>query len=383
MVKNYLLSALRSLLQRKSLLALNIFGFSLGLSSALLMFAFCWDEIGYDTYHPDHDRLYRVALTRYFPDRQNSYATSPPPLGPTMYHEFPEVIDFCRVFDSGNETRIRLDDRVFYEERLFAADSSFFTLFGVRLLAGNPREALSTPNAVVITEEISKKYFGNSQALNQTLEIGDTTKFVVKGIAENVPKRSHFKFDLLISLRSLPIADNNFWGSYSIHNYVKLDEQDNVASVTDKIPALLEARMGPQVENILGKTYKEYVEAGNIHDFFLQPIKDIHLKSQFTNELDVNGDWKYVLLFFYNRFTGFDNCGIQFHQFDHCQLCQPKQGNRRAKGDGLNTKTAGYTISYRGKYRFATGGDYCCIDSVAPFTKLQFACWKRDRTSGF
>ncbi len=295
MLKTYLQTAIRNLRKRKSFLVINVLGFSLGVCVAILMFAYVWDEIGYDTYHPDHERVYRVALNRYFPDRQNSYATTPPPLGPTIVDEFPEIQSQTRVFDL-NQIRVKVGDRIFYEDRAYAADSTFFDLFGVHLLEGST-EAFKAPNAVVITEDMNRKYFGEEGGLDQLVEIGDTTRYRIAGICENVPKKSHFRFDMLISFRTFPVSGSTFWGSYSTYNYVKLWDESHFESVNAKLPEILEPHFGPQVESILGKTYQEYVEAGNIHDYFLQPIQSIHLNSRLSRELAPNGDIQYVILF--------------------------------------------------------------------------------------
>ncbi len=298
MVKNYLLTALRSLRRRPLLLFVNVVGFSLGVGSAMLMFAYVWDEIGYDQYHPGHERVFRVALERHFPDRSNSYATTPSPLGPTLYDDFPEVELFCRVLDFTTETRVKLEDRVFYEQRVFATDSSFFQLFGVRLLEGHPQEVLRAPNSIVITRSMNRKYFGDQSGINQTLEVGDTTKYRITGICEDVPKKSHFKFDMLTSIRNLPIAESTFWGSYALHNYIRLSKTADPEVINDKLDSFLEPHFGPQVESILGRTFQEYVDAGNIHNYYLQPINSIHLESRLSRELEPNGDSRYVALFF-------------------------------------------------------------------------------------
>ncbi len=297
MLKNYIIATLRSLLKRKIFMLVNVLGFSLGICSSMLMFAYVWDEIGYDHYHPDKESLFRVALTRHFPDRQNSYATTPPPLGPTLLNEFPEVKSFVRILDFNGETRIRLEDRTFYENRVSATDSTFFDLFGVKMLEGNPNEVLKAPNSIVITQSMNEKYFGGESGLNKALEVGDTTKFIITGICEDVPKKSHFKFDMLVSLHSFPVSGSNFWGSYSLHNYIKLGGREDKKVVEAKLKSILEPHFGPQVESILGKTYKEYVDAGNVHDYFLQPIQSIHLNSRLDNELEPNGDIRYVTLF--------------------------------------------------------------------------------------
>ncbi len=297
MIKNYILIGIRSLLRKKTFSIINILGFSLGLSCALLIMAFVWDEINYDSYHKDGESVFRIALERHFPDRSNVYATTPPPLGPTLYQDFPEVTSYSRVFDPGNQARVEIDDKIYYEDRFYAADSSFFEIFGVEFISGNPKEALKAPNSIVLSESTALKYFGSLDILNQSIEVGNGNDFNITAIVKDVPKRSHFKFDLLASLESYPISRSTFWGSYSIHTYVRLSNPTLGPLLIEKIPPLLEQRMGPQVESILNKTYQEYVDAGNIHDFFLQPISTIHLRSQFTNEFEPNGDFGNVVLF--------------------------------------------------------------------------------------
>ncbi len=297
MVKNLILTTIRHLIKHKTFFFINLVGFSLGLACVLLIAGFIINEIRYDNYHPEAESIYRVALKRHFPDRENSYATTPAPLGPTVFEEFPEVRNYCRIFQPGEQQRIVLGDRIFYENSFYAADSTFFDLFGVRVLEGNPKTALNSPNQVVITESTNKRYFGNTSGLNQIIEIGDTTRFMVSAICEDVPKRSHFQFDMLMSLTSLPIARSDFWASYAVYNYIKLESPEQAQKVYEKLPELIDRHIGPQVESILGVTYQQYVDAGNIHDYYLQPIQSIHLDSHLQGELRPNGDKVYVWLF--------------------------------------------------------------------------------------
>ncbi|WP_339815163.1 ABC transporter permease [uncultured Imperialibacter sp.] len=299
MFKSALLIGIRNLLKNKLHSAINLSGFAIGITCSLLILAFVWDELHYDRFHPNDDRLYRLALHRSFPGRDVSFATTPFPAGPTLLQDIPEIESYCRLFTpSSSPPRVRIGDIEFYETNRLAADSTFFRLFGVQLKEGDPRNALKDPNSVVLTESTSKKYFGDQEALGKMIKVGDSTLYRVTGVAGDVPNRTHLEFDLLFSLRSFPGAhDGTFWGSYQCLNYFLLKPGVTPEQVKAKIPSVVKQYMGPQVESLLNITFDEYEAAGNRHNYVFQPIQSIHLESNFQNEIKPNGDKNYVYLF--------------------------------------------------------------------------------------
>lgn len=299
MFKSALLIGIRSLLKNRLHSFINLAGFSVGITCSLLILAFVWDELHFDTFHPNDDRLYRLALHRSFPGRDASFATTPFPAGPTLRRDIPEIESYCRLFKPYySPPRIRIGDIEFYESKTMAADSTFFSMFGIGLLEGDAKSALKDPNSVVLTESTSKRYFGDQDALGKMIKLGDTTLYRVTGVCRDVPKRSHLEFDLLFSFRSFPAAyESNFWGSYNGLNYFLLQPGVTPAQVAEKVPSIVKQYMGPQVESSLGITFEEYEQAGNTHNYFLQPIRDIYLESNFQNEIRPNGDKRYVYLF--------------------------------------------------------------------------------------
>ena len=299
MLKNFVKVGLRNLLRNKSVSFINISGLSVGIACSLLIAAYVVDEANYDDFYKDGELLYRVQLHRTFPGRESWFATSPIPMGGTLSQNMPEVEQATRLFRIFNEVQVsqnRVDN--FYETRVLAADSNFFKVFSLPLLRGNKEDALRTPNSVVLTETSANRYFGHTNVVGESLELQDSLNFKVTAVIEDLPKRSHFEFDLLLSFNSFPqVYRNNFWGAYICYNYVKLKEDATPTSVEEKIPSLVEQYMAPQVEAIVGSKYEDYVAAGNVHNYFLLPVRDIHLNSNYQNEIKPNGSLTNVYFF--------------------------------------------------------------------------------------
>jgi putative ABC transport system permease protein len=298
MLQNYIKVGLRSINRAKGFAFINIAGLAVGLSCSLLIAAYVIDDINYDSFHPNSENLYRVALERHFPDRQRTYAQTPLPMAAALYEDFPEVIRSTRLFKNPQDTRVRRDDQDFFERNYLLADSSFFAVFGIKLVHGKAHEVLTKPNSIVLTQSAASKYFGEVEAVGKMLIIGDTSQFIVSGICEDVPSRSHLEFDFLLSMISYrQIYEGSFWGSYNSYAYLVLANNTNKEELETKLHETVRQYVGPQLESVLGITYDQYVEAGNIHNYFLQPIKDIHLKSNHHGEIKPNGNMMNVYLF--------------------------------------------------------------------------------------
>lgn len=297
MIRNYIKTAIRNFLRDKGYSFINVMGLAIGMTCSLLIALYVWDELRYDNFHLK-ENLYRVALHRTFPANDTYWATTPSPMAEVLTNEYPEVKEATRLFQLFGDLRVRHNDDIFFEPEALAADSNFFDLFNIKMLKGNPKEALRLRNSVILTESTAKKYFGNQDPMGQQLFLfSDTSSYMVTGITEDVPSNCHFTFDLLLSFISFPTSESTTWASYSVYNYVVLDKPESRTKLEDKFPALVRQYFGPQVEIMIGKTYDEYVAAGNNHYYHLQPVRDIHLHSNYLQELKPNGDVRYVYLF--------------------------------------------------------------------------------------
>ncbi len=283
MVKNYLKIAIRSLLKHRIYSFINILGLAIGIASSLIILLHVEDEMSYDDFHPNGDYIYKVVLERVYPDHITNYAIIPHSFSEVMVKDFPEVKNAVRLFSIGRNNPIVVrhvdsagDEKVFEEFGLLAADSTFFDFFKFDLILGNAADVLSEPQNMVITEATAKKYFGNSDPINQTLKT-DFGDFTVKGVCQNIPDNSHFEFDFLIPLKTIPFLQVENFTSFSTHLYLELNTDASPEALESKFPAMVANYAAPQIEQNLNTTYAEYTAAGNGYNYSLIPLSDIHL----------------------------------------------------------------------------------------------------------
>lgn len=298
MILSFVRPALRNLLKHRFTTLVNLSGLALGIACSGILVMHVLDEVSYDGFHPHPGRLFRVALDRSFPTRSMSFATSPVPMAEALVHDFPEVEASSRIFKFGTDQKIERNETHFYESNVLAADSNFFDVFGFALKAGDPATALLEPRSIVLTASAARRYFGSENPLGGTLILNDTSQYEVTGVLTDDRVNSHIAFDFLISLVTFrQLIQQNVWVAYTLHNYVVLKPGADPKAVEQKFPNMVRQYAGPQVESYIGKKYDEYVAAGNVHNYFLQPIEKIHLHSNLQGEIVPNSDIRYVWLF--------------------------------------------------------------------------------------
>ena len=296
MFTNYLTVALRNMWKHKFYSTINILGLAIGLCCFLFILVFVRDELSYDQYHEKGDRIYRVNFDGFAFEQELNYAVVGAPLGPTLLENFPEVVQQCRFRERGEYT-VQYEDRSYNEENWVFADSSFFDVFTVDLVNGNPQRALAEPNTIVITEAIALKYFGDEDPIGKSLRADNQTNYRVTGVMKAIPRNTHFNFDLIASLASLEESRRPAWLSTNFQTYVVLQEGADPETVNAKIPELVRQYVGPELEQYTGKTFDDIVAAGNHIEFTLFPMSKIHLYSDKQVELGANSDIKYVYIF--------------------------------------------------------------------------------------
>ncbi|TDH21253.1 FtsX-like permease family protein [Segetibacter sp. 3557_3] len=284
MLQNYIKVALRNLWRNKAFSAINIFGLALGIACSLLIFLFIRDELSYDRFHNDANRVFRVVKDFVNDDGSRlPDATSPAALAPAMQKEMPEVVSVTRIRPNwGTKYLVKYGDQRFSEEKVYRVDSSFFDVFTFPFLQGNKATVFSDVNSVVITEGTAKKIFGKQDPMGKVLEIdGPFGSLTVTGVLKDIPANTHFHFDYLASYRKLPYSLDANWGGYNDYTYVKTKAGTDPGRLTDKIQEL----------------YKRNDKEDGSNIFYLQPLTDIHLHSNLKWELEPNSDQLYVYVF--------------------------------------------------------------------------------------
>ncbi len=286
MIRNYFKVAIRNLLRQKGFSFINIFGLALGISCTALIGIWVTDELSYDRFHRDYDRLYRITAT--LPELKVHAAVSPAPLAIAVNNEIPEVEETVRI--SGlNRDLMQVGDVKFEEKGILYADSNFFSLFTFPFIKGDPERALQNPEGIVITEEMAMKYFGTTEALEKTIRKNNKEDFTVTGVIENVPANSHLKFNFVQPLRYLARTNNdlknNVWDNFNWFTYLKLnDKAQQSESVIDNL------------EKKMQEIYKKNEPVVRCA-FVLQPLEKIHLHSNFLADIEGHGNAQNVYIF--------------------------------------------------------------------------------------
>ncbi len=282
MFKNYFKIAIRNLWKNKSLSFINIFGLATGMACSLLIFLFVADELSYDRFNADADRIYRVVKD--FVNADGSRlpdATTPPAAAPAIQKEIPGIEHVARVFPNwGSNYLVTYKDKHIYDEKLYRVDSSFFDVFTFPFAEGNTKSAFKEVNSIVVTQTAAKKYFGTEDPIGKVLHIDAFGDLMVTGVLKDVPENAHFHFDFLIPIRKVGRNLDNNWGWYNFYTYIKLQPHVNIASVEPKIRAIYK-RNNPRENNV----------------YYTQPLTNIHLNSNLKWELEPNSERLYVVVF--------------------------------------------------------------------------------------
>ncbi len=300
MLRNYLKTALRNLRKHAGYTLINLVGLAAGLACCLLIVLFVLDELSYDRFHDQADRIYRI----YFSSSRASGTEMQAPLTPAamtaaLVEEFPEVEAATRILGFRGQRTVRYEDRSFVEEGIYYVDSTFFDVFSFPVRRGRPQAAFAAPNRVALTEQAARKYFGDEDPINKTLVFSDTAFYQVVGIVADAPPNSHFQFDFLVSMPSLwshPAFRDDDWISDNFYAYLLLRQGADPAALEAKLLDLVARRAGAQMQEFLGYSFDDFLAQSRL-TYFLQPLLDIHLRSHLQYELWPNGDVAYVYLF--------------------------------------------------------------------------------------
>jgi len=261
MIKNYLLIAFRNARRNRAYTIINLLGLAIGISSSLMILLFVVDEVSYDRHNKHFRDIYRIYVKGKIQGNEIEAALSNAPMGATLKADFPEVVDFTRLFTFDGDPKVRFEEKVFIEENFYYVDSTFFNVFTAPLIYGNPEKMLSRPNTVVLTEEIARKYFGNEDPVGKLLQVGqEEANFEVTGVVKGFPENSHFRFE-------------------------------------SKFPDLIAQHMGTELEEVLGLSMEEFLAGGNSFGYHLQPLRDIHLQSDLQFEINPGGSRSSVIIF--------------------------------------------------------------------------------------
>jgi putative ABC transport system permease protein len=298
MFKNYFTVAVRNITRYKFYSAINILGMTIGLTACLVIILYISDELSYDKFHRNADRIYQVGLHGKIGGQDLRVANTCPPMGPALVAEIPEVESSLRIAPYYGEPSIKYEQKVFAETKVFFVDSNFFQFFDYKLIEGDPANVLKEPNTLVMTQKIATKYFGNESAIGKLVVVENQNQtYKVTGVAENPPTNSHFNFNVLVSAETGDRLKRGEWLNNNMFTYFLLRERAELSGVYKKFEELVEKYIGPEVEKFMGTTLKQIREQGGEYGYYTTKLTDIHLSSVSIGDLEPKGNIIYVYFF--------------------------------------------------------------------------------------
>jgi putative ABC transport system permease protein len=279
MLGNYLRIAARHFQKHRAFWSVQIFGLALGITTCILILQFVSNELSYDQFHTKGERIFRITSDRFQQGKLVHHGTTTyPAVGTALLKEYPEIELQTRLMHGFSDMNVRIGEQVFTGGKYLFADEHFFSVFTFNLLAGEFQSALKEPNAVVLTAHQAKKYFDVSdndfsKVVGQNFTLGlNKQPYVVTAVCEDTPGNSHLQFDALVSystlVRMIPIADDS-WTWSDMRHYIVLREGTEEEGLQRKLDEFAKRH--------LASTFA----AGNADKFFLQPLRKIHLYSDF------------------------------------------------------------------------------------------------------
>ncbi|MFC1492704.1 ABC transporter permease [candidate division KSB1 bacterium] len=264
MFKIYIKITIRNIGKHRGISIINILGLSLGMAVCILLTMWVFDEFNYNKFHENHDRLYRVTELSYSGNSQEVLTGTVAPLGPVLKKDFPEIADYTRYQPQGS-VLISYEGKKFYENSVIAANNSLFKLFSFPFVIGDINNVLLSPNSVVINENTAKKYFGDSDPIGKIIRVNNKYDFIVEGVFRNIGSNSDIQFNIVLAWDYLEsIYPRIQWNNHVYTNYVLLAENADEEETERKI------------KNVINDHYPS-----SRFDVFLQPLSDVHLRSNF------------------------------------------------------------------------------------------------------
>jgi putative ABC transport system permease protein len=279
--------AFRNLLHHKKYSFINIVGLAIGMASVILILLFVTEELSYDRFQANRDRIYRIVIKITYPTTGASMemAMSAYRLANEFQPDFPDLDGIIRI-SPNNELLITHDEKTFTETKTAYVDDEIFKVFSFELISGNPETALEDPFSVVVSREIAQKYFGNEDPVGKSLYF-EGNDFMITGILAEIPGNTQFDFNMLVSMNSADQVFNRIvlenWGEAFVETFVMLPEGKTPSDYQDRLTDFINVKL---------ESWKAVSPK-----IIMQPLADIYLHSQNIQSYLTGGNITYVLAF--------------------------------------------------------------------------------------
>jgi putative ABC transport system permease protein len=296
MLRNYLKVAFRNLWKNKAFSAINIIGLSVGLAVCLLIVLYVVDELSYDKYNAHAGQIYRLDSDIYFNGTGFNSSTSPEPMPVALVKEYPRLEQMVRI-SNPEDILVKKDNQNIQNHNAVFADSTFFNVFTVSMIQGNPLTALNEPHSIVIDETNARKYFNSTDVVGKSLYINNSGNCKVTGVIKDFPKQSHFHFGFIRPMRDSYRGNEQDWLSNNGHSYILVKEGTTQKYLQEYVNAVINKYLMRELEQIVHTNAQDMKKQGNHFIYHVMPLLDIHLRSDKSYEFEANGSVTYVYIF--------------------------------------------------------------------------------------
>jgi len=274
---------------------LNIIGLSASLTCFILIAVWVIDETSYDKFNRNYSRIYRIVGKQQTQSEVIESAITSAPMAAALKNDYPEVEEAVRM--RLREELTEYNGGQLMQPNILLTDPSFFRVFSYHLTKGDERTALDDPFSIILTQSTAKKYFGDMDPMGQSLKffMYDSTNtgalYKVTGIIADPPKNAHFTFTMLASFKTIEathpdVLTTDGWGDGSYYTYVLLKPGVDANTFSKNIAHFYSRYIGE-----LAKIWEP------IYSYQLQPLADIHLRSNLKYEMTANGNINNVYIF--------------------------------------------------------------------------------------
>jgi putative ABC transport system permease protein len=295
MIKNFMKVTVRNLFKHKSFSVINIASLTIGITSCILILLWVQDELSYDRFHENADRIYRIATDEFIGGVSTKHPATPLNISEALDNDFPEIEKYVRLYKAWGSITVEQNNQKYFAKYFFFVDPSFFDVFTVPVIHGDPKTALTKPDTCVLSKSSAIKYFGDDNAVGKILKIEGSFDWMVTAVADDLPQNSHFHFDIIAPIR--PPRRPPSWLFALCHTYIVLKKNASPDQLEAKFPGMVKRYFAPEMEKRWETSYEEFTASGGYIKHSLQPLSKIHLHSNLDFELEKNGDIRYIYIF--------------------------------------------------------------------------------------
>lgn len=298
-MKNYIKLAFRNLLRNKEYLLINVFGLTVGMACAILVMMSIWEQLEYDDFHPHSERISRAYIDLKIGGLESEAAITSPLFAFELKKNIPEIEQSCRIYRMNQDIPVTRPVSYILDRRtLLFVDSTFFDIFGFKMLEGDPSTCFTKRNSIVLSLSLAKKFFPEGNALGKKIYVDKDKEWLVTGIIEDCRKNTHIKYEALISMSSAtfppPVWTTNFLYTYYRFKHGVDLERSSVKGSIDlsemeyKITNVFLQKAANELKASMGMNLTDLQQKENHYVIRLQPIEHIHLFSNLKYEISQN-----------------------------------------------------------------------------------------------